>query len=224
MLIFFDTEFTGLKKGAELISLGMITDQNKRFYAEFTDFNRDDCDDFVEKDVIQNLRCTHHEELEENSTQIWAENETFVYGDTGYIMQELRYWLYDQYLKGGKDRIQLVSDVCHFDMYLLVTQLFGDAFNFPDYVNPVCYDICQDLCARAEYLTEETEVSPGVTVAKKDIAWYPDMQFMPAAFDVSREQVCMYLHGKLPAGVKHNALYDAEVIKMIYEGQRGVKE
>lgn len=37
MKIFFDTEFTGLHKDTTLISLGMISEDGRRFYAEFND-------------------------------------------------------------------------------------------------------------------------------------------------------------------------------------------
>ena len=39
MKIFFDTEFTGLHKNTTLISIGMIAEDGKTFYAEFTDYN-----------------------------------------------------------------------------------------------------------------------------------------------------------------------------------------
>jgi hypothetical protein len=34
--IFFDTEFTGLHQGTTLISIGLISECGKTFYAEFT--------------------------------------------------------------------------------------------------------------------------------------------------------------------------------------------
>ena len=36
MNIFFDTEFTGLRKDTTLISIGMIAENGKTFYAELT--------------------------------------------------------------------------------------------------------------------------------------------------------------------------------------------
>jgi hypothetical protein len=36
--IFFDTEFTGLHQGTTLISIGLISECGKTFYAEFTDY------------------------------------------------------------------------------------------------------------------------------------------------------------------------------------------
>ena len=40
MKIFFDTEFTGLHKDTTLISIGLIAEDRRCFYAELTDYKR----------------------------------------------------------------------------------------------------------------------------------------------------------------------------------------
>ena len=45
MKIFFDTEFTGLHKNTTIISIGMIAENGKKFYAESTDYDGKQCDD-----------------------------------------------------------------------------------------------------------------------------------------------------------------------------------
>ena len=40
MNIFFDTEFTGLQKDTDLISIGLISENNDVFYAEITDYDK----------------------------------------------------------------------------------------------------------------------------------------------------------------------------------------
>ena len=126
------------------------------------------------------------------------------YGNSDHIRKMLTIWL--EIVNPNNGRIQFVSDVCHYDFYLLCNQVFGGAFNLPSNVNPVCYDICQDICPRV--------------VKDGEFLWYADMDDMYTAFDISREEVCKKVSGKLPEGKKHNALYDAEVIKAIYEGMR----
>lgn len=217
MNIFFDTEFTGLVPDTTLISIGMITEDNKTFYAEFTDYDDNLVDSWIKKNVIDNLILKNR----------WERLVTFdmdnlrIKGSTGNIWHALILWLeyvsYAQYeaftnrviaMKNPKPlQIQFISDVCHYDMYLLCNQLFGGAMNLPENVNPVCYDICQDICARTE--------------SGSKLMWYPDLDYMTDAFNISREELCKKLNkGKLPEGEKHNALYDAKVIKMIYEGMR----
>lgn len=48
MKLFFDTEFTGLYKDCRLISIGFISENGKRFYAEVDD-NFDDVDDWIKQ-------------------------------------------------------------------------------------------------------------------------------------------------------------------------------
>ena len=55
MKIFLDTEFTGLHKNTSLISLGMVDERGRTFYAEFTDYDESQCDDWIQKNVINNL-------------------------------------------------------------------------------------------------------------------------------------------------------------------------
>ena len=55
MNIFFDTEFTGLHKNTTLISIGLISETGKTFYAEFTDYNNTQIDNWIENNVINNL-------------------------------------------------------------------------------------------------------------------------------------------------------------------------
>ena len=55
MKLFFDTEFTGLHKKTTLISLGIVSEDNKTFYAEFTDYNKDQVNDWLQINVIDNL-------------------------------------------------------------------------------------------------------------------------------------------------------------------------
>lgn len=87
------------------------------------------------------------------------------------------------------DNVELVSDVCHYDMVLFI-DIFGSAFYIPDNVNPACHDINQDIAL--VYMISERE-----------------------AFDKSREDIIYYYKCKI-TGDKHNALYDAQVIKAIY--------
>lgn len=59
VLFFLDTEFTGLEQDAELISIGITTLVNNKpgpeFYAEITDFNKDKASDWVKENVFPGL-------------------------------------------------------------------------------------------------------------------------------------------------------------------------
>lgn len=196
MNVYFDTEFTGLVPNTTLISLGCVAETGEKFYAEFTDYNRDLCDDWIKENVIANLFMEDEPidgKIDDTGNPFF--DYTFI-GDSVFIREMFTKWL--ECVNPNKERIQFVSDVCHYDFYLLCN-LFGGAFSLPEYVNPVCYDICQDLID-----PNDGDIKDGFD-----------------AFNFSREEACkFYNQGKLPEGKKHNALYDAEVIKMIYEGMR----
>lgn len=203
MNIYFDTEFTGLDhKDPDLISLGCVAETGEVFYAEFTDYDISKCDDWVKEHVIANLildEGDYYHNFHVISEFVDGDDKdnrvTTCVGNTKLVCEALDDWL----TQFDNEPIQFVSDVCHYDFYLLCNQIFGGAFNLPVNVCPACYDICQDL------------------VDEND----GDIKDMFDAFNYSREEACkFYNKGKLPEGVKHNSLYDAMVIKMIYEGMR----
>lgn len=54
MLIFFDTEFTSLHWQAKLISIGLVTEDGRKFYAELSDtYQMTECSDFVREVTYQ---------------------------------------------------------------------------------------------------------------------------------------------------------------------------
>lgn len=177
MRIYFDTEFTGLHKDTTLVSIGLISENGKTFYAELTDYDKTQCDKWITENVIDNLLLTRKKRSGNNADQDFI-------GTKRYVSKQLREWL-QQF-----SEVQLVSDVCHYDMVLFI-DLFGNAFDLPKHVSPCCYDINQDI---AKWLK--------ISQSK--------------AFDLSRERI-VSLKGNLPSGRKHNALYDAKVIKEIYD-------
>ncbi len=51
MLVFLDTEFTDFVRPS-LISLALVAEDGREFYAERTDYNHDACNDFVRETVL----------------------------------------------------------------------------------------------------------------------------------------------------------------------------
>ena len=240
MNIFFDTEFTGLVPGTTLISIGMVTQWDVEFYAEFTDYNKGMCDSWIRENVLDNLVfskanmvCGKNIEKYHVLTERYMKNDIwegnmYVRGDRQVVRHNLIRWL----KQFGEERIQLISDVCHYDM-VLFCNLFNGAFGLPKNINPVCYDICQDICARAEkgdldfnnrlFSSMESYNEYERHFRSDRLYWWADTGYMMDAFNISRETLCEKHAGYLPEtfGSKHNSLYDAKVIKLIYEGMRG---
>ena len=178
MKIFFDTEFTGLHKDTTLISIGLVDVNGRSFYAEFSDSDDSQWNEWIRENVIKNLTLGKYEHF-----SLVNKENTEVYGDKEFIRGHLKNWL------SKYDSVELVSDVCHYDMVLFI-DIFGGAFDLPKNVNPSCHDINQDIATF--YSISETE-----------------------AFDKSREDILKYF-SKTIEGDKHNSLYDAKVIKEIY--------
>lgn len=179
MKLFFDTEFTGLHKDTILVSIGIVAENGKKFYAEFTDFDWEPVhkDKWLLDNVVNKL---HYRKRGSEKTYM----PDYHIGTKASISEMLENWL-KQF-----DEVQFVSDVCHYDFVLLI-DLFGGAFDLPKNVSAVCHDINQDIAKH--YGISERE-----------------------AFDKSREDIVSELCGQQIEGEKHNALYDAEVIKAIY--------
>lgn len=181
MKIFFDTEFTGLHKDTNLISIGLISENGKEFYAEISGIDDRDIDDNWLKENVLN----HTVEYGNGYVLDIVDDENNYYvGSKQDIASFLQEWLMQF------DDIELVSDVCHFDMVLFI-DLFGSAFDVPMNICPACYDINQDI-ARLYNLS------------------------LKDAFDYSREKI-LEGHNVNVTGEKHNAMYDARVIKTLYE-------
>jgi len=51
MLVFLDTEFTDFVQ-IDLISIGLVTEDGREFYAERNDYHREDCSSFVVAEVL----------------------------------------------------------------------------------------------------------------------------------------------------------------------------
>ena len=67
MKIFFDTEFTGLHKNTTLISIGMVDENGRTFYAEFSDYYESQCDKWIHENVIKHLKWSKEGTTEINT-------------------------------------------------------------------------------------------------------------------------------------------------------------
>lgn len=173
--IFFDTEFTGLHQYTTLISIGLIAETGQTFYAELTDYDKTQIDDWLQKNVISKL--LFNEPIHEQWTNRNLSNLECC-GSKDFVRTELRLWL-SQFVK-----VEMWSDCLSYD-WVLFNQLFGHAFNIPSNVYYIPFDICT--------LFKTKGIDP----------------------DINRESF---------AGIqsdedarKHNALWDAIIIKRCYE-------
>ena len=130
-LLFFDMEFTGLHKNTTPISMGIVSEDGKRFYAEFSDYAKTQCNDWIVENVTS--------ELLHDKPDKWhfVVADRQVYGDKKHVHYELEDWL-QQF-----GTVQFVSDVCHYDFVLLIDILTSGktALDLPLNISPICIDL-----------------------------------------------------------------------------------
>ncbi|MGL5718069.1 MAG: 3'-5' exoribonuclease domain-containing protein [Paraclostridium sp.] len=172
MKIFLDTEFTGLHRNTTLISVGIVTDKGDTFYAELTDYDKKQINPWLEEHVINNLMMKNEREGDLTCNG----NHMRIKGTKEMVREWLNHWL-KRY-----DEIEVWSDCLAYD-WVLFNDIFGTAFDIPENVYYIPFDICTLFKAKG--------VDP----------------------DISREE---FAEAK-DMDKKHNALYDAEIIKECYK-------
>jgi len=171
--LFYDTEFSGLHQNTTLISIGIISDNNKTFYAEFNDYDEKQVDKWIKDNVIENLTM---ESFDKFLPEYTGEKEYNIKGSTKEIKKLLIKWL-EQF-----DEIEIWSDCLSYD-WVLFNEIFGGAFSIPKNIYYIPFDLCT--------LLKIKDIDP----------------------DISREE-----YGEMKEGEqKHNALWDAKVIKACYD-------
>jgi hypothetical protein len=185
--VFMDCEMTGLHQGTTLISIGLISECDKTFYAELTDYDQNQIDEWLRENVINKLTlpmpqgdtgvgewdaaCDYSASFDKDGSATYK-------GVSAGLPRILSDWL------NNFEKVEMWSDCLAYD-WVLFNQIFGHAFNIPKNVYYIPFDICTLFKAKG--------IDP----------------------DISREKFgCSEHYSEMP---KHNALLDARVIKMCYE-------
>ena len=174
--IFFDTEFTDLHQNTTLISIGLISETGQTFYAELTDYDKSQIDEWLQTNVIDNLTLTSRENMQHTK-----DTHISVKCDTSNLKGFLTQW-FEQF-----GEVEIWSDCLSYD-WVLFNQIFGHAFNIPKNVYYIPFDICTLFYAK------------GIDA------------------DISREAFAEMSEGSK----KHNALWDAKVIRQCFVKLQGV--
>jgi hypothetical protein len=190
--IFFDTEFTGLHKHTTLISIGLISDCGQTFYAEFTDYDTKQIDPWLQENVIDKLILDPKEYHDGSHYHFPGEGrvaDSLIRGNKFRIARALNTWLLKNFVK-EPIKLEFWSDCLSFD-WVLFCDLYGSAFDVPDFIYYIPFDICT--------LFKIKNVDP----------------------DINREEFAFSLLNYKDQGIlsklKHNAMHDARVIKACYE-------
>lgn len=188
MNIFFDTEFTGLHQNTTPISIGLVSEDGDTFYAEFTDYDACQVDQWIQANVIDNLTLLE-------GIVFADEKDMRVSGPRAKVEHYLRKWLLEQSTKNAvygdmrnifpdrhPQKLEMWSDCYAYD-WVLFCDLFGGAMSVPDCVYYIPFDLST--------LFKVKGIDP----------------------DIDREEYA----GPTDESHKHNALWDAKVIKACYD-------
>lgn len=205
MKFWFDCEFTGLRKDTTLISIGIVSGNNLQFYAELCDFDPKQISgdlEWFERNVFKNTmrvdsagKFSKPEGMFEMSVKSFKGNAV-VFGDRKFVKESLIDWL-QRNGATADGTVEFVSDVCHYDMTLLIDLLTdgGTALDLPSWISPQCYDINQDIAWHYRISNHE--------------AFNMDREFIVKELDDSFALL------NFPEEMKHNAVWDATVIQAI---------
>lgn len=130
MKIFFDTEFTGLHQNTTLISIGLVSENDRTFYAEFNDYDIAQVNRWVRENVIPYLQFsevqTLNPKLDLKSYAMKANQQT--------IRLLLSEWL-SQF-----EVVEMWADCPAYD-WVLLGNLFNGSLNMPSHISKNAFDV-----------------------------------------------------------------------------------
>lgn len=234
--LFVKFAFTSLSPDAQPISLGITSNNDKTFYAEFTDFDINRCDDWVKKNVISKL------EFNKRFSDDWCDNGDHLrrklMGNIDNTSTSLREWLDLQF----KDfNIQFVVD-CSYLSSMWIIDLLDERLSCPGVAlipesvipsNMTASDFVAELRRTwGNVILQESNdkiewvkgYKQGLPILPKNICpivedlntlvAYSEGISVKDAFETDRQALAW--NPVLYNQQKYNALFDAEVIKTIY--------
>lgn len=154
-----DTEFTSLQQNADLISLALVSEDGKEFYAEFTDYNLEKAGNdkqWIVENVIGKLILSKDNE----SRNL---DKMYIRGNRAEVTSALKIWL-NQFGTKKDDKgniiphIRIWADVPHYD-WVLFCELFGGARKIPPQIHYMAMDLATLLlCKGVEPGTPRSEL------------------------------------------------------------------
>lgn len=177
--IFYDAEFTGLHQSTTLISLALCADDGREFYAEFSDFNCDQCDDWITDNVLSLTRWIEQTNLKPFRKQ--KGDLSLCFGGSAFVKEALLDWLSEY------DAVEIWADCLAWD-WVLFCELFGGAFALPEQVFYMPFDLV--MLFKCQGLDPDT---PRLEFAKQQGATFEGEQLHNALFDARLAKVCYEL-------------------------------
>lgn len=136
MKVFFDCEFTGLHQNTTLVSIGLVAEDGRSFYAELEDYDRSQVDEWIQENVIDNLILA--------SPPRNLPADACYLGNREIVRLALTDWL------SRFEVVEMWGDCLAYD-WVLFCELFGGAFNIPKNVYYIPFDLATILRIRMQF-------------------------------------------------------------------------
>jgi hypothetical protein len=140
----------------DLISIGIVCEDGREYYAISTEFNQKDADDWVKKNVIAKLPDRHVDLMDSPNRRMqsmaWKPQKVILrelYDFFGYVPYDTGFgsdWL------GNDNDIQVYGYYSDYD-WVLFCSLFGRMMNLPDAFPMYCIDLKQILDEKVSKLS-----------------------------------------------------------------------
>jgi len=139
MKYFLDAEFNDvIGKGLELISIGIVNEKGKGFYAECTSFKKENCNDFVMQNVLPKLKYTTYD-MKDSIIRFGDQKHDAVVSDSLLkIGQAIKEYV------GNDQQVEFWGYYSAYD-WVLFCWLFGGLCNLPDNFPQYCIELQQCL-------------------------------------------------------------------------------
>lgn len=122
MKYFFDTEFIEHATGIQLVSIGMVSEDGRTFYAESSIFDERLADDWVKGHVLNSLKFSPHHAIQ--GVHLPAPNVTEVFGSESYIKRMILNFI-------GKDESpEFYAYYASYD-WVVFARIFGRMIDLP---------------------------------------------------------------------------------------------
>lgn len=134
MKVFFDCEFSGLRKDTTLISIGMVADDGRTIYCELTDYDESQIDDWLRENVLAHLTLADFDidrDYEPHASDVRTKGEKHI------VAHALVHWFFHFY---GNEEVELWGDCLAYD-WVLFCDVFGNAFDIPENVYYIPFDL-----------------------------------------------------------------------------------
>lgn len=195
--VYYDAEFTGLHSKTEFISIGMISDSGNHFYAEFTDYNKEFVNDWIQTNVIDNLKFNDKEDFVDRQYDPKRYGLSMdVKGNSCDVQNLLMEWLKHE-ADVDMQKIRIKTDCYAYDWVLLINLLTskGSALDMPDWIHYIPIDLSTLLYAGG--------IDPDIN--REEFAGYTDEWENNKNFNKKVEPL------------KHNALWDTFIIEQCFK-------